>query len=403
MKASRFAKRKSFRWLLAAAGLVVLFLAVRAFKSAPAQVLILEPRDAVETVLASGRVVGEKTVPLSFTRAGRIAEEFIREGEAVAAGRILMRLDAGHEDLALTQARIALAEARLRREKLRTADLPGAAEEVRQAEAREAYAADYLKRQTELFERKAVTEIQFEQARRDRELAASVLAAAENRLKSLREVETAQADLDVARAESDVNQAEIDFQDTILKAPASGRIVSHDTHPGEFVAAGQKAVTFIPDAPQSFVEVQVDETEAGRLAPGQKAAVSSPAYPGRIFAAEVERIGAIVDAQRGSFSVRLALDRLEPGLLPESSVTVQVEIDRLSGVLLIEQSFVLRENGRTSVFILDGRRAKMIPVVVRDLGNGLFECREGLRSGQAVLLPRGLKDGLKVRPIPLPE
>jgi len=403
MRTPRFFKLKGIRWLGAAGAVVALFLAFRALKSTPAPSLILQAQDALETVLASGRVVGEKSVPLSFIRPGRIAEEFIQDGEAIPAGHILMRQDSRYDELAIAQARISLSEARLRKDTLRTTDLPDAEEKVRQARANDTYAADFLKRQSELFEQKAVTLLQYEQSRRDRELAASVLAAAENQLRSLRDVQTVQADLAIARAESDLKKTEIDFDDTYLKAPLPGRIVSVDAHRGEFVRSGQQIVTLIPDTPQTHVEIQVDETNAGRLAPGQKAVISSAAFPGRIFQGKVERLGAIVDAQRGSFAVRLALDRFEEELLPESSVSVQIELGRSAGILLLEQRFILQENGRASIYIADGRRAKRIPVVVRDLGNGLFECREGLQSGQRILLPQGMKDGLKVKPVPLPE
>jgi multidrug efflux pump subunit AcrA (membrane-fusion protein) len=112
----------------------------------------------------------------------------------------------------------------------------------------------------------------------------------------------------------------------------------------------------------------------------------------------VERIAPIVDAQRGSFTVRLALERSEPDLLPESSVSVQVILGEIAGAILLEQRFIVREGGGAFVFVAEDGRAKRIPVTVRDLGNGLYDCRPGLDEGRIVLLPQGLKDGLKVKP-----
>jgi len=89
--------------------------------------------------------------------------------------------------------------------------------------------------------------------------------------------------------------------------------------------------------------------------------------------------------------------------LPESSVSAQITTGRATGVLLLEQRFILREGEKASVYIEENGRAKKVPVSVRDLGSGLFECREGLKSGQSVLLPQGLKDGLKIKLKPLPE
>jgi len=394
---------KRFLGIGAIAAFAVLFFFPRLFKSTPASFVTVRAQDALETVLAAGRVVGEKTVPLSFVRPGRIAKEFFRDGDPVPANFVLMRQDARHEELALAQARLALDEARLRKEKLKTVDLADAEEKVRQARANNTYAADFFGRQSELFEQKSVSLLQFKQSLRDRDLAASALAAAENQLRSLREVQTAQADLGISRAENDLQKADLNSGDTFLKSPAAGRIVSRDAHVGEFVQAGQKIVTFIPDTPSTHIEIQVDETNAGRIKPGQKASVSSAAFPGRVFSGEVERLGAIVDAQRGSFPVRLVLDRFEPDLLPESSVSAQITTGRASDILLLEQRFILRNGADASVFVADGRRAKRVSVLVRDMGNGLFECREGLKSGQAVLLPQGVKDGMRIRLKPLPE
>ena len=403
MKPTGSALSKVLLWLAAAAAVAALVILPRIFKSTPAWSTTIATQDALETVLASGRVVGEKSVPLSFVRPGRIAAEFIRDGSRIAAHSVLMRQDTRPLEQALAQAQTALAEARLKKDKLLSVDLADAEEKVRQAKANNAYAADFFSRQTELFAQKSVSLLQYEQSRRDRDLAASALAAAENQLRSLKEVQTVQADLAISKTENDLKKAELDLDDTILTAPAAGMVVSHDAHAGEFVQAGQRVALFIPEAPRTSIEIQVDETNAGRIAPGQPASVTSPAYPGRVFTGKVERLGAIVDAQRGSFPIVIALDRFEPDLLPESSVSAQITTGRATGVLLLEQRFILREGEKASVYIEENGRAKKVPVSVRDLGSGLFECREGLKSGQSVLLPQGLKDGLKIKLKPLPE
>jgi HlyD family secretion protein len=396
--------RNKWIWPALVLAALVIVIAPRIFRKAvPVPFVIVQPRTALETVLATGRVVGEKTIPLSFPRPGRIAEELIKDGDAVPSERLLMRQDNRHEEQALVQSRNALETAKLQREKLRSVDIADAEEKIRQARANASYASDFFKRQTELWEQKTITLLQFEQSRRDKELADSALAAAQNQILSLREVQSALADLQIARAESDLRRAELDLQDTFLRAPYAGRIVSHDAHKSEFVGAGQKIVTFIPDTPRTYIEIQVDETNAGKFALGQTATVSSPAFRGRTFAGAVERIAPIVDAQRGSFAVRLALERFEPDLLPESSVSVQVVLGEIAGAILLEQRFVIQEGGRAFVFTAENGRARRIPVTVRDLGNGLFDCRPGLRDGQTVLLPQGLIDGLKIKPVPITE
>jgi HlyD family secretion protein len=354
----------------------------------------------VETVLATGRVVGEKTIPLSFIRPGRISEELIKDGQTVKTGQVLLRMETAQLETAVALRRTALSSARLSLQKLTTTDLKEAELKVRQARATAAYNDDFFKRQAGLFEQKTVTGNQLEQARRDKELADTALETAANQLGALQTSLKAEAELRIAQAEGDLRQSELDLREADLRAPYDGQIVEHIAHRGEFVAGGQRVITFIPTTPQTYVEVQVDEANLGKLALGQKASVSSAAFPGRAFPAVVERIASIVDLQRGTFAVRLVLDRLEPELLPESSVSVQAVVGERKGALLLEERFLVRVAGAASVFAIDGNRARRKDVTAVDLGNGLFSLESGLTAGDRVLLPQGLKDGLKIKPVP---
>ena len=372
----------------------------RLLRRTSATFVVLRAQDAVETVLATGRIVGEKTIPLSFVRPGRIAEELISDGDKVKSGQILMRQENVREGNAISQKRNALAVARLNLEKLRTVDLRDAQQKVRQARATAAYASDYFQRQSELIKQNSITTLQFDQAKRDRELAEAALQVSEIQLESLQNVQKGLAELQVSQAENDLRKAEIDLQETVLRAPFDGQILEHLAHKGESVPGGGKIITFIPSTPRTYLEIQVDESSSGKLVKGQRATVSSAAFAGRIYPATVERIASIVDTQRGTFTVRLMMDKLVAELLPESSVSVQIVSGEAKGVFLIEQRFLVLQERDAFVFTADGNRAKRIPVTARDLGNGLYSIDSELKSGDLVLLPQGLKDGAKVKPVP---
>jgi hypothetical protein len=114
----------------------------------------------------------------------------------------------------------------------------------------------------------------------------------------------------------------------------------------------------------------------------------------------VDRVAPIVDTQRGTFTVRLALSEARAELLPESSVSVQVVVGEVAGALLLEQRFLVVEDGASSVFVEDGGRTRRRAVSARDMGSGLFRIESGLAAGDRVLLPRGLKDGTRVKAVP---
>ncbi len=395
------ARMKRSMWILVVLGALLLTLiAARAFRRTKVPSVTLEARTASETVLASGRMVGEKTIPLSFNRPGRIAEELAKDGDRVKAGQALMRQDTAIEETVLTQRRAALAAARLNLEKLGTTDRIDLEQRLRQARASAAYAAEYYKRQAELLGKGSITPLQFEQVKRDKELAESALESASSQLRALETTLRPLAEIQVAQAESDLRRAEIDLRETVLRAPLDGRIVEHSAHKGEFVAGGAKVITFIPASERSYVEVQVEEASLARLAIGQKAAVASPAFPGRTYPAVVERIAPIVDTQRGTFALRLILDAAYEELLPESSVSVQIVVGSAPAALLLEQRFLVRESGASYAYTVVDGRARRIEIKADDVGGGLFSVTSGLKAGDRVLRPQGLKEGAKVKPVP---
>jgi HlyD family secretion protein len=360
----------------------------------------LKLQDARETVLATGRIVGEKTIPLSFPRPGRLASVLVENGDKVKEGQLLMQMENSREQNALVQARTSLEVAKLGFERASTIDLVDARERVKQAEATAVYAEANFKRQSELAAQNTITAFQFEQVKRDRELAASGLEAARNQLRAAEENQKPLAALRVEQAAADLRQAETAFAETFLRAPLAGQIVEHLADKGEFVQAGQKVVAFIPETPRTYAEIQADESSAGKFALGQKAALTSPAFPGKSYPASVERIGSIVDAQRGTFTVRLVTDQLEPELMPESSVSVQIVVGEARSVILLEQRFLVREAGAAFVLTLEGKKARRVPVTASDLGNGFFGISSGLSAGTTVLLPQGVKDGARVKLVP---
>ncbi len=390
------------RWIFGGGACVVLvlFVVLRSSRPTEVQSVQVETRDALETVLATGRVVGEKTIALSFVRAGRMGEELVQDGDRVKAGQPLMKLESVQEENAVAQKRNALAGARLNLEKLQTVDFVDTEQKVRQARANAVYTGDLFKRQAELYREKSIPFQVYEQARRDNELAESALAAAENQLASLRGPQKELAELQIAQAQNDLRKAEIDLRDTVLRAPLDGQVIEHFVHNGEFVQAGSRILTFIPDSPRTHFEIQVDEINIGNIEAGQRATITSSAFPGKVYEAAVERITPIIDVQRGTFNVRLVTESPGKELLPESSVSVQIVIGEIPGALILEQRFLVREGTASFVYTAADGRARRRPVVVRDLGGGFFSVDSGLESGEVVLLPQGLGDGMKVKSVP---
>ena len=73
----------------------------------------------------------------------------------------------------------------------------------------------------------------------------------------------------------------------------------------------------------------------------------------------------------------------------------------LPDALLLEQRFIVREGPAAYAFVAEGNRAVRRTIAVRDLGNSQFGVESGLKEGDAVLLPQGLKDGARIKAAPI--
>jgi len=87
-----------------------------------------------------------------------------------------------------------------------------------------------------------------------------------------------------------ISRQEVDIADRVMASPADGRVVMTFVRKGETVSPGQRIAMF-HDPNEIWVEANVKETDVGALKPGMKAEIRVDAYPGKVFAGEVFRIG----------------------------------------------------------------------------------------------------------------
>ena len=99
-----------------------------------------------------------------------------------------------------------------------------------------------------------------------------------------KEVEAARAAVAAARAAFD--QAAIQTDYAQLKAPGPGIITSRNVEPGEVVTPGREVLT-LSSLTTVDLKIFVDETEIGKVKPGQKAEVRVDTFPDKTFAGTV--------------------------------------------------------------------------------------------------------------------
>jgi len=219
--------------------------------------------------------VDVREVQLAFRVAGRLATLHVDEGESVESGDTVATLDPepAKESRAIAKASVVEAEAQLARVSAgaRSEEIGQLRAAVEEARITFVNAERHADRQQQLFSSQNTSRMVLDDATSARGGAAARLAAAREVL-HLAEAGPRDEDIVVAQAAlrtsiARLNQAETTLDDTVLKAPSAGIVLTRAREPGAFVAAGQ-AVFAIALTDRSYVRAYVDEPRLERVAPG---------------------------------------------------------------------------------------------------------------------------------------
>jgi HlyD family secretion protein len=230
-------------------------------------------------ILASGHVEATD-VRISTKVAGRLETLAVREGDAVAAGRELARIETTDIRLALRQARAerdqAAAELRLRVAGARKEDIAELGAQIGAATAELDSAEKDLERMQGLLDRGSGTPKARDDARARRDVAASRLEAMKQALARLKAGSRAE-EIDAARARLDATDARIaqlrqQLQDAVVVSPLSGIVTEKVAEAGELLAAGSP-LCVITDLSDIWLTIYVAEPDLDRIRIGKEAEV----------------------------------------------------------------------------------------------------------------------------------
>jgi HlyD family secretion protein len=331
---------------------------------------------------------------ISFKIPGRVAERLVDEGVMVEAGQVIARLESRDlaDDVAARKAdaqaakaalaalvagsrpeEIAGAEAAAARAKSALDDLLAGSrpQEIATAEATVARAQadlDQAKaefdRQTNLLKDGSTTPRELEQARAAYLADQARVHEAEEALKLVREgprkdvIEEARAALKQAEAtrdmvrkgprQEDIDQgrarvsaaeqaqalAETRLSYATVASPLKGLVLSKNIEPGEFVSPGTPVVT-VGDLVNVWLRAYISEGDLGRVKVGQKAAVTTDAWPGRTFEGRVSFISPQAEftpknvqtpKERVKLVYRVKIDITNPDMALKAGMPADAEI-----------------------------------------------------------------------------
>jgi RND family efflux transporter MFP subunit len=379
-------------WTLAAAILVVALLAGGAWWTLAARPVVVRTATATApgagaaagaVLQATGYVTPRRRATVSTQITGTLTQVLIEEGDHVAKGQVLARL----EDSAL---RAGLGAAR--------ANLASAQAQVATAQAQLAQAQADERRQAELLASGMVTKQAGEQAR-------TAVATGVAQLDGRRR------DADAANAQ--LTQAQVNFDYSVVRAPFAGVVTEKAAQVGEIVSplsAGggftRTGVGTIVDMDSLEVEVDVGQAYIGQVKADMPAEAVLDAYPDWKIPAHVIAIVPAADRGKGTVKVRVALEQKDARLVPDIGVRVSFLAKKADaaqapaprGALVPAQALVQRD-GHAAVFVVvDGKAMLHTVTPAQDVGT-MKSIPAGVAVGDRVVLspPPSLHDGAAVQ------
>lgn len=330
--------------------------------------VIQSPAQTNASLTASGYVVAQRKAAVASKGTGRLVYLGVVEGDKVKKNQVLGRLE--DNDI---KAQLEEAEANL---KYAEADLNDS--------------QNNYNRQKALLKTGATTQMEVD--------------AAEAQYKKVL------ASIEVAKA--NVNSAEVAMENTLIRAPFDGTVLTKNAEVGEIVAplgastTSRGAIVTIADMKSLQVEADVSESYIERIKTGQNCEIILDAYPQTSYEGYVDKIVPTADRSKATVLVKVGFKNYDSKVLPEMSAKVLFLSQKLTEaqrnenpVLAVPSTSVVNRDGKYVVFMVKDDKAVEVPVVKgRDL-DSYIEIKSGIVEGEKVIenVSDEIKDGTKVK------
>ena len=334
------------------------------------------------TLLSVSGNIEVRDAEISFKLAGRVLERLVSEGELAEAGQIVARLDdsdliqevalrqaelraslaslaeleAGFRPEEIAQGHAAMQKAQWRLDELlagsRPQEIAAAAAGAENAAVNVAHLKIEFDRQSKLLKGNTISQREFDRAESEYQRAVASLREAQEKSKLVKEgprkeqIAQARAALNEARnhyemlkngprketieqsrarveqARASHAMANIRLSYATISAPFSGIILSENVESGEYVSPGTPVVT-MGDLKNVWLRAYINETDLGRVKPGQMVRVTTDTYPGKIYEGRISFISSAAEftpknvqteKERVKLVYRVKIDIPNPGM-----------------------------------------------------------------------------------------
>jgi HlyD family secretion protein len=323
----------------------------------------VERGELLSTISATGTLNAVTTVQVGTQVSGTIAQLLVDFNSPVKKGMLIARIDPATFEAKANQATADLESARAAVLNQRAgitraeADLANARANVVRQEVAVRDARIKLDSRVRLFQEGGISQEERDSSQAAYDSAVAQVEAAQAGVKAgAASLEVARALLIAAEAQVRQKQAvlaqsQVDLNNTFIRAPVDGIVVSRSVDVGQTVAASLQAPTLFliaQDLTKMQVDTNVDEADIGRVSLEQEVTFTVDSYPGKAFQGRVVQIRQAPQVVQNvvTYNTVVAVSNAELKLMPGMTANVKLLVAKREDALLIPNAaFRFRPNG----------------------------------------------------------
>ncbi|MDI6765312.1 MAG: efflux RND transporter periplasmic adaptor subunit [Bacteroidota bacterium] len=317
-------------------------------------VVQISPAQADAILTASGYIVAQRKASVASKATGRLVYLGFKEGDQVQKGEIIARIESEDVEAALAQAKA----------------------ELEVANADKIDAEQSLERAQKLFEPQLISQAEYDGVKARYDRVAAIIASRKAAVKA----------------------AEVQLENTLIRAPFDGTILTKNADVGEVVApfsagaSSRVAVVTLADMRSLQVEADVSESNIERIDTQQPCEIILDAYPDKRYRGFVDKIIPTADRAKATVLTKIRFADIDHRVLPEMSAKVHFlkkqstdSID-VKLILAVEREAITKRKNEEVVFLLDKRIVHEIPVTLGNTYGKMIEIKSGLSHGDKIIL-----------------
>jgi len=311
----------------------------RAAMPVPVEVAHPIRRDIYATYHATTTIESDLDAPVIARVQGEVVQLAVEEGDRVAKGQVLARLDGERLRLDMLAARANLNQARKE-----------------------------FDRYSDLAERGLVSESMFDGLR-----------------------------YDVAALQATFELKKLNYDYSEIRAPINGVVSSRDIKLGQNISANDVAFR-ITDTSELVAYLQIPQAELAKFSAGHSASLRVDSMPDTDFAATIARISPTIDTRNGTFRATALVENQQGYLVPGMFARFDVSYEKHEDVLTVPADAIVEEDDEMTVYIVADGEVTQRVVTTGIYANDRVEILSGLVEEEEVVVVghSGLRDGSKV-------